>query len=343
MLSPNCCPWKLYCTMQALLNDIVAMARADSGDSDSSSISQQTHTHTHPPANQDLSPLSHMPTRHDTGQDGPENASSRSQAAEAPTHLAGINSVRHTAAHPAQLAFEDSTDWGVGEADGAMLDGWEGQSAVPRASHFDSWDGQSQAARASPMDGWDDMDPMAMLSQSAQLPSEAQLSKQSDSSSGNVPSSPPAAQGGGMRSTAVSDDGSQAIHSYPVSVHASHTPSSVATLLPLQPSPISRPQPSSTVADHDEGQGTSLDSPHDAAATEAYTGQVSILCQTAPVLTAASCWSDFEQHLGGGCQAMMHSRGGGAPFGPTTVHGFPGIVFEVTQAGHVATVTLFKV
>ena len=331
--------------MQALLNDIVAMARADSGDSDSSSISQQTHahTHTHLVANRDLSPLSHMPTRHDTGQDGPQNVSSRSQAAEAATHLAGTNSVSDTAVHPALLPFEDSSNWGVGEADGAMLDGWEGQSAMPRASHLDSWDGLPGTARASPMDGWDDMDPMAMLSQSTQLPSEPQLSKQSDSSSGNVPSSPPAAQGGGVRSTAVSDDGSQAIHSHPVSVHESHTPSSVATLVPLQPSPILGPQPSSTVADHDRGQGTSLDSPHDAPATVADTDQVSIPCQAAPVLTAASCWSDFEQHLGVGCQAMMHSRGGGAPFGSTTVHGYPGIVFEVTQAGHVAIVTLFKV
>lgn len=189
--------------------------------------------------------------------------------------------------------------------------------------------------RASPMDGWDDMDPMALLSQSVQLPSEAHTSRQSDTLSEQAPSSALEGEGGHMEHTAVSDHGSQATQSHPVSTDTSQTPSSTATL-PLMQAPSS----SMLQLDNCLGQGTTSSSLHDTPAVphiEAHSSS-----PAGHTLTAESCWLDFEKCLGPGCQAIIHCRGGGAPFGSTIVHGYPGLVFEVTQSGRVATVTLFK-
>lgn len=61
------------------------------------------------------------------------------------------------------------------------------------------------------------------------------------------------------------------------------------------------------------------------------------------VLTADSTWAQVERVLGKGDRAVIHSRGpSGGPFGPTMLHGYPGMVFEVTQAGRIASVTLFQ-
>ena len=65
---------------------------------------------------------------------------------------------------------------------------------------------------------------------------------------------------------------------------------------------------------------------------------------TGVVLTAESCLADVEHVLGQGDRAVIHTRGlGGDPFGPTMVYGYPGIVVEATQAGCIASVTLFDV
>ena len=64
----------------------------------------------------------------------------------------------------------------------------------------------------------------------------------------------------------------------------------------------------------------------------------------AAVLTAESLLADVEHVLGQGDRAVIHTRGlGGDPFGPTMVYGYPGIVVEATQAGCIASVTLFDV
>lgn len=226
------------------------------------------------------------------------------------------------------------------------LEGWEGHPQMVGVSQAGGWEGHSQTGGASPMDGWDDMDPMAILSQSAQLPSVAQTSTQCESLSGQLPSSPPGVGSGHMTHAAGSDDNSQAVQSHPVSVGPSQTPSSIATLAPLQPLPSSLPQADSSMIEHGHviAQHTNQSSKHgDCGRLQTDGSNLVINCISAvPALTADNRWSDFERHLGPGCQAIIHSRGNASPFGPTTAHGYPGVVFEVTQAGHVATVTMFK-
>lgn len=60
------------------------------------------------------------------------------------------------------------------------------------------------------------------------------------------------------------------------------------------------------------------------------------------VLTAESSLADVQSMLGQGDRAVIHTRAPGRDaFGPTLVYGYPGVVFETTQAGSIATVTLF--
>ena len=60
------------------------------------------------------------------------------------------------------------------------------------------------------------------------------------------------------------------------------------------------------------------------------------------VLTAESWVADVQSMLGQGDRAVIHTRAPGRDaFGPTLVYGYPGVVFEATQAGCIATVTLF--
>lgn len=61
-------------------------------------------------------------------------------------------------------------------------------------------------------------------------------------------------------------------------------------------------------------------------------------------LTAESSIADVQSMLGQGDRAMIHTRAPGKDaFGPTVVYGYPGVVLEATQAGHIATVTVFQV
>ena len=60
------------------------------------------------------------------------------------------------------------------------------------------------------------------------------------------------------------------------------------------------------------------------------------------VLSPNSQWSDVEKIFGPGDQAIIHTRGAEGVFGPTRVHGYPGIVFEVTSAECIAAVTLLQ-
>ena len=61
-------------------------------------------------------------------------------------------------------------------------------------------------------------------------------------------------------------------------------------------------------------------------------------------ITADSLWEDVKGIIGDAGRASVHSRGGavGSPFGPTFVHGYPGVAFEVSRNGRLASVTLFE-
>lgn len=64
----------------------------------------------------------------------------------------------------------------------------------------------------------------------------------------------------------------------------------------------------------------------------------------AAALTAESSLADVQRMLGPGDRAMIHTRAPGRDaFGPTMVYGYPGVVFEATQAGRIATVTVFQI
>ena len=80
-----------------------------------------------------------------------------------------------------------------------------------------------------------------------------------------------------------------------------------------------------------------------AAADGAYPSKLeSSVPQEAAVLTAESSLADVQSMLGQGDRAVIHTRAPGRDaFGPTLVYGYPGFVFEATQAGRIATVTIF--
>ena len=62
----------------------------------------------------------------------------------------------------------------------------------------------------------------------------------------------------------------------------------------------------------------------------------------AAALTAESSLADVQSILGQGDRAVIHIRSPSRDaFGPTLAYGYPGVVFEATQAGRIATVTLF--
>lgn len=62
----------------------------------------------------------------------------------------------------------------------------------------------------------------------------------------------------------------------------------------------------------------------------------------AALLTAESSLADVHSMLGQGDRAVIHTRAPGRDvFGPTLVYGYPGVVFEATQAGCIASVTIF--
>lgn len=79
-----------------------------------------------------------------------------------------------------------------------------------------------------------------------------------------------------------------------------------------------------------------------AAADGAYPSKLeSSVPQEAAVLTAESLLADVQSMLGQGDRAVIHTRAPGRDaFGPTLVYGYPGFVFEATQAGRIATVTI---
>lgn len=313
--------------MQALLSDIVALARAASGDSDSSSISQQTHTQ------RATSKEWHTPMSSNL-----QHTAVQLQSPDATGVTAAV-----CQPHDLTTAFEGCAAEELSTANGPAIGSWEEQSGVAGPAQSEHRQGHSLTGRESPMDGWDDLDPMAMLSQSAQLPGEAHVLQQSHSSFALLPHSAAGPNSDKIADNAVSDDNSHALHSHPVHTDFSGTPSSVT---PLQPSPACLQY--ATVEGVKRENWAALDSCSSSQDNEPVVqsenrSTLADDCTSAgTALTADSPWSVFQKRLGLGCQAIIHSRGGRSPFGPTTVHGYPGAAFEVTHSGHVATVTLFK-
>ena len=345
----------------------MAMARADSAHSDSSSISNQTRAHMQPFDHhindqqklQSWEPSSSgppLPWAIDNGQH-PHLQDSMHGRSHAEDKLG-----RASAGYPTRAPEGGRGGSIADDADGSAYAGWQGYPDLTNS-----------LARESQLNGWDDMDPMAALSKSVQMPHEAtqeQLPNQEmQQASGTVSASASATAAAAAAAAAAADHGrngsasgssndvKQALHSYPVSIQ----PSSVATLSPLQPSLAQLNQEEDSfplragisLAGHASVTGNGPADAFVSAALDEEKGQSDIASvahgtgsnhgrQAPDSLTADSPWAEYERCLGAGSQAIMHSRGAGAPFGSTRVYGYPGIVFETTQGGRLATATLFK-
>jgi len=60
------------------------------------------------------------------------------------------------------------------------------------------------------------------------------------------------------------------------------------------------------------------------------------------VITPDTKWPDIQRLLGPCGKPVIHNRGSNAnPFGPTLFYGYKGIIFEVMQNQHIASVCLF--
>lgn len=124
-----------------------------------------------------------------------------------------------------------------------------------------------------------------------------------------------------------------------ISVLTSQAEGDSAMLKDAQHSGVS----SSSVGHTDSQQSVTAKSLHDGAASGVCPNSLEggVPMATA-VLTAESSVADVQSMLGQGDRAVIHTRAPGRDaFGPTLVYGYPVVVFETTQAGRIATVTLF--
>ncbi|KAL0030389.1 hypothetical protein WJX79_000798 [Trebouxia sp. C0005] len=168
-------------------------------------------------------------------------------------------------------------------------------------------------------EGWDDADPMAMLSQSVQSLARAQQAE----------------------SELRQDASSWTAQEVPSGIMPEHPEAASETVLVSAGESAELQSRGSRSGSYDGNDANSS-----AQAGNGLAGGLESAClehdASASVLTADSTWAEVENVLGKGNRAVIHTRGvGGGPYGPTMVHGYPGIVFEVTQAGQVASVTLF--
>ena len=332
--------------LQALLDDIKAMTRADSGaaSSDSSQtqgkmpfLLPQTHradslssllpkAHVSAPARRDVPFAQHHPNRVLSA------ISAVEQSIQARPYIGEGFRIKQQ---------QQGEEEGQADRDEQLLSG-----------RTDS----VELAGDSNMDGWDDMDPMAMLSRSvqslAQVPDAEPESAELTQVSRNETQSSQAVllrrQGEHSRGDDTSPDSCLDGDASP---HVTRTQPNDAAAPDKLPSLASMPAESghshSQAVMSDSGAhdtNTSADSVHYRATNGIGPHlEVAERSQQLPMLTADSAWSEVESVLGEGDKAVIHSRGSGVvPFGPTMVHGYPGIVFEVTQAGRIASVTLFK-
>lgn len=348
---------------QALLDDIKAMTRAgsDAGSSDSS-LTQEGAPFCAGPEPQigKASPPSYPPDAQERGHasfDAEDKVSPQQQQQQ--TGDAPSVSRQHCSAE-IERHQEEEEQQGQQQPDkeaSAELAG-SGESAPGGCGD----DGESAGDVG--LEGWDDEDPMAMLSQSVQSLARAQQAESESVQPGSMAASAPHAiicnhtssevlsarlvGAGETGQTALSsnkkqDASSWAAQEVPNGIMPEPTGAACDTVLvsggesaDLQ----SRSSPSGSY-DGDDAMSSAQAGNVQDSSPEAACLQHSA---SASVLTADSPWVEVENVLGKGNRAVIHTRGaGGGPYGPTMVHGYPGIVFEVAQAGHIASVTLFEI
>lgn len=374
----------VLCLLQALLDDIKAMTRADS-DPASSDSSQTQEGHpvlancrnsqsgaNRPPGTHLSEPASPDATATAASQEQQQHQDMGYNISTAAMHQSADHSQTVKAEAHRQQQQEEEEEEGNARAEPT------GEADFTHAGSA----GVSEPDGDADLDGWDDGDPMAMLSQSVQSLARAQqaqsecesapeqhLSTQPQSAAGSHPQADMRIQ---IESTVSSLSSSKAAEARQAVASGSieHTSGSDAGQILSNHAvtdskgEIRKPGPASA-GSFSESAGLQSRGSSPDCVTEVGRGLLDIVHQEASkslpndvnaddtqnngyqpasaVLTADSTWAQVERVLGKGDKAVIHSRSlGGGPFGPTMVHGYPGIVFEVTQAGRIASVTLFQ-
>ncbi len=392
--------WLLWCglatfslvtvLLQALLDDIKAMTRADSdaGSSDSS-LTQGGTPFSAPPEPHicKVSPPSHPPDAQETNHAsfGVVDSASPQRIPTAHPHSASPQLQRQhmTGAAPSVPGQHHSAEverHQEEEEQQAQQQPDEEVRAEPagrgESAHAGCGDDDESAGDAD-LEGWDDEDPMAMLSQSVQSLARAHQAEIEPRSlepaqhvalqSGSLPASAPhanlhshtssellsarlvgAADTGqaALSSNNSQDASSRAARQVPNGIMPQRTEAASDTVL-MSTNESADLQSRGTRSGSYDGNDTMADAVHWPNG-DGLAGSPESAClepnAPASVLTSDSTWPEVENVLGKGNRAVIHTRGaGGGPYGPTMVHGYPGIVFEVTQAGQVASVTLFDI
>jgi len=354
---------------QALLDDIKAMTRADSdaGSSDSS-LTQQGAPFSAPtePQTGKVTPPSYPPDAQETDYAslGAEDKVTQQQQRQ---HMTGADPSVSRQDHSAEVERHQEEE----EQRGQQLPEEEARAELAgggESAHAGCGD-YSESAGDVGLEGWDDEDPMAMLSQSVQSLAQVQQAEpepvldvvvRPGSSAASTPhaiipshitseklsaKSVGAAETGqaALSSNNSQDASSWAAREVPNGIMPEHTGAASDTVLMSAGESAGLQSRGSWSGSYDGN-----DAMADAQAGNSLAGSSESAClghnASASVLTADSTWAVVEIVMGKGNRAVIHTRGaGGGPYGPTMVHGYPGIVFEVTQAGQIASVTLFDI
>ncbi|DBA89846.1 TPA: hypothetical protein ACH3X2_004708 [Trebouxia sp. C0005] len=371
--SPDYSPAAPAAVQQALLDDIKAMTRADSdaGSSDSSMTQEGAPFSAGTvPQTGEVTPPSHPPDAQGTDRaslGAVDKASPQPQRQQTTGGAPSVPRQHHSAKVDCRHEEEEQQAQQLPEVEARAELAGSGESAP-----VDFGDEGGSAGDVG-SEGWDDADPMAMLSQSVQSLARAQQAESELRSSepaqhvvmqsGSVAAGTPRADPHSHTSSEVlsarlvgaAETGQTALSSNSIRQDAS---SWTAQEVPSGIMP-EHPEAASETVLVSAGESAELqsrgsrsgsydgnDANSSAQAGNGLAGGLESAClehdASASVLTADSTWAEVENVLGKGNRAVIHTRGvGGGPYGPTMVHGYPGIVFEVTQAGQVASVTLF--
>ena len=360
--------------LQALLDDIKAMTRADSdaGSSDSSLTQEGAPFSAGPePQTGEVTLSLHIPDVQETGHASlgtDDKASPQQQRQQTAGVALSVLRQHHCAEVERHQEEEEQQAQQLPEEEARAELAGSGDSAHAGCG----FDGESAGDVG--LEGWDDEDPMAMLSQSVQCLARVQQAESELRSSepaqhvamhpGSSAASTPHAHLHSHTSSGVlsarlvgaaetgqaapssnnsQDASSWAAQEVPNGIKPKHTVAESNTVLVSTGESADLQSRGSWSGSYDGN-----DAMADAQAGKSLFGGPESACighnASASVLTADSTWVEVENVLGKGNRAVIHTRGaGGGPYGPTMVHGYPGIVFEVTQAGQIASVTLFDI
>jgi len=358
--------------LQALLDDIKAMTRADSdaGSSDSSLTQEGPPFSASPePQTGKVAPPSYPPDAQETDHASFGAVDKASPQRQQTTGGAPSVSKQHHSAKVERHQEEEEQQGQQQPEEEARAELAGSGESVPAGCGDDG-----ESAGDVGLEGWDDEDPMAMLSQSVQSLARAQ---QAESELRSLePAQHVVMQPGGLAASAPHANLHSHISSEILSaklVGAAETGQAAlssnneqdascwaAQEVPNGIMPERKGAASDTVL---VSAGESADLQSRGSRSGSYDGNYAMSSAqagnglvgspesaclehntSALVLTADSTWVEVENVLGKGNRAVIHTRGaGGGTSGPIMVHGYPGIVFEVTQAGHIASVTLFNI